>query len=344
MKTADASTQKEKKELTPTQQKVKVALNWTVNVLCIVLIIFALIVAIFTIVRSTNGENITKFGNKCYFNVVTDSMAPTFSPDDVIIADYYQGNASDLKVGQVVTFKSSRSVNGTSYEYYNTHRIIRIIKNNQGAVTDIRTRGDNQDGSWQDIAAAIKRGENPDMGKTEKILASDIVATWGSVDDEGNFTSGKLLKGCGAFSNFLQDPESGKTRFFCIVVLPLILLFVIYAFVLVLALIIAKIENNKKVAGETAVTVDSLSDAEKRRLAEEYLALLRKEEDNRPATDSTEDVKTDIADTNADEATGVPAEDDSAEAPEADIDAPETESESADSEAVVNSDGEDAEK
>ena len=75
MKTADASTQKEKKELTPTQQKVKVALNWTVNVLCIVLIIFALIVAIFTIVRSTNGENITKFGNKCYFNVVTDSMA-----------------------------------------------------------------------------------------------------------------------------------------------------------------------------------------------------------------------------------------------------------------------------
>jgi len=42
-------TKKDKKELTPTQQKVKIALNWTVNILCIVLIIFALIVAIFTI-------------------------------------------------------------------------------------------------------------------------------------------------------------------------------------------------------------------------------------------------------------------------------------------------------
>ena len=40
MKLFEKSSQKEKKEHTPTQQKVKIALNWTVNVLCIILIIF----------------------------------------------------------------------------------------------------------------------------------------------------------------------------------------------------------------------------------------------------------------------------------------------------------------
>lgn len=327
MKTADTSTKKEKKELTSTQQKVKVALNWTVNIACVILIIFALIVAIFTIVRSTNSDNITKFGNNCYFNVMSDSMSPVFTENDVIIADYYEGDGSDLQVGQVITFKASIPIKGTLYESFNTHRIIKINKSGD-VVTEIITRGDNQPGTWQEVKDDQKK-----WGNYEKVLPSNVVATWGSVDKEGSFTPGRMLKGCGAFSNWLQDPESGKTNFFCVVVLPLILLFVIYAFILVRTLIIAKLENNKKVVGETAVTVDSLSDAEKRRLAEEYLASLQAAPAETPSdvvegeeapAENAEDKPSEEIEAQADEAEASESEDsskteeDGSEAPSAD--------------------------
>ncbi|MBQ9276276.1 MAG: hypothetical protein IJ226_01625, partial [Clostridia bacterium] len=65
---------------------------------------------------------------------------------------------------------------------------------------------------------------------------------------------------------------------FLVIVLPLILLFVAYAFVLVRTLIVAKLEKDKETKADTTVTVDSLSDEEKRRLAEEYLASLAKQQ------------------------------------------------------------------
>ena len=83
------------------------------------------------------------------------------------------------------------------------------------------------------------------------------------------------MKGAGFLSKWLQeDPDKTQTKFFLIIVLPLILLFVAYAFVLVRALINAKVERDKAVQADTTVTMDSLSDEEKRRLAEEYLASL----------------------------------------------------------------------
>lgn len=68
--------------------------------------------------------------------------------------------------------------------------------------------------------------------------------------------------------------------------LPLILLFVIYAFVLIRTLVIAKLENQRKVQAEQVVTVDSLSDEEKRRLAQEYLASLAKEQETSASEDA----------------------------------------------------------
>lgn len=278
-------------EVTSTKQKVKVALNWTANILCIFLIIFALIMAIFTIVRSTNDKKITKFGDNCYFHVMSDSMEPTISKKDVMIAKYYDGDGSDLKVGQIITFMYDYPINGKSYTVFNTHRIVEVVKNSVGVVTKVVTRGDNakdegkgiynSDTHWTEAISDPAR-----RGNTEEVYISNIVATWGdvNVDADGKYvyTSGKLLKGVGAFSNWIQDPVSGKTRFFCIVVLPLILLFVIYAFILVRTLIIAKIESNKQVAGENAVTLDSLSDAEKQRLFEEFAAKQKQDGEGTP--------------------------------------------------------------
>lgn len=277
---------KEKKELSPKQQKVRSILNWVATGVCIVVIVFALVVAIFTIASATNDDHLTRFGDTYYLNVASDSMDPTFSPDDVIIATALDSaNAKSLKVGQVVTYRMIISYGGNRYESFNTHRIVAIVKSEAGDVTGYVTRGDNQASSWQDAAAEYLKDTDDRnegvIGKTENVQPSSIVATWGSVSEDGTFTSGKMLKGVGGFSNWIQDTEhfgaSQKVRFFCVVVLPLILLFVIYAFILIRTIVIAKLENQRKVQAQQVVTVDSLSDEEKRRLAQEYLASLQQQ-------------------------------------------------------------------
>lgn len=282
---------KQKKELTPKQQTVKNVLNWIVNILCVILIIFALVVAIFTIIRSVNPDNITRVGDSCYFNVATDSMKPTFSADDVIIANYYDGvnsDGSDLKVGQVITFKANiRYDDGNLYESFNSHRIIHINKDDAGNVTSVRTRGDNQEGDWHN---ALEDSSSWDL---PSVPIRDIVAVWGDVDESLNFTTGKMLKGVGGLANFMQHPVHGKTRFFCIVVLPLILLFVIYAFILVRTLIIAKLEKERKVAGETAISVDAMTEEEKQQLMLQLLAAQNAKSEGaeeKPAEQPSEDV------------------------------------------------------
>lgn len=270
-----------KKELTPKQQKVRTILNWVATAVCIVIIVFALVVAIFTISSTTNDRHLMQFGDTIYMNVASDSMKPTFTANDVIITQAFNKDTdiSKIKVGQVITFETTASSSGGAvYRIYNTHRIVKINYTDETntVVRTVVTRGDNQDGTWKEAAEELAK-ENPSRdvyGRTETVSVDAIVATWG--DGE---TSGKMLKGCGAFSNWIQDTEhfgdSQKVRFFCVVVLPLILLFVIYAFVLIRTLVIAKIENQRKIASEQVVTVDSLSDEEKRRLAQEYLASLQ---------------------------------------------------------------------
>lgn len=291
-----------KKERTPQQQKAMTILNWVATAVCIVVIVFALVVAIFTIAGTTNDDHLMRFGDKIYLNVASDSMEPTFDTSDVIIATAfdYQKQISELKVGQVITFKTTARSGGATYEIFNTHRIVRINFAEDGkTVRNFTTRGDNSKSgdkdnstiSWQDAVA------QNNLGLTETVAPSNVVATWGSVDENGNFVEGKMLKGVGGFSNWIQDTEnfgaSRKTRFFCVVVLPLILLFVIYAFILVRTLVVAKLENQRKVQSEQVITVDSLSDEEKRRLAQEYLASLQAQTGGDASNTKADDAKTD---------------------------------------------------
>ncbi|MBR4800149.1 MAG: signal peptidase I [Clostridia bacterium] len=278
-KLANIFSKKEKKELTPKQQKTRTILNWVVNIVSIIIIVFALVVAILTIVRVSNKNKVTSLFGNVYMTVLTDSMEPTFNAGDVLIANEYNGDGRDLKVGQVITFK--RTING--YESFNTHRILKIEASATGV--RIRTRGDNQydaNGNWLDWHDYVDNQENANLDIHPIYNMEDIVAVWGDVSEDGSgnivFTPGKRLKGAGFLSKWLQEnPEKQQTRFFLIIVLPLIVLFVAYAFILVRALINAKVEKEKAVQADTTVTVDSLSDEEKRRLAEEYLASLKQQ-------------------------------------------------------------------
>lgn len=314
-----------KKERTPQQQKAMTILNWVATAVCIVVIVFALVVAIFTIAGTTNDDHLMRFGDKIYLNVASDSMEPTFDTSDVIIATAfdYQKQISELKVGQVITFKTTARSGAATYEIFNTHRIVRINFAEDGkTVRNFTTRGDNSKSgdkdnstiSWQDAVA------QNNLGLTETVAPSNVVATWGSVDENGNFVEGKMLKGVGGFSNWIQDTEnfgaSRKTRFFCVVVLPLILLFVIYAFILVRTLVVAKLENQRKVQSEQVITVDSLSDEEKRRLAQEYLASLQAQTGGDTSDTQAEDVKTDETSTDKSDSSDISDDNASEDKPE----------------------------
>ena len=314
-----------KKERTPQQQKVMTILNWVATAVCIVVIVFALVVAIFTIAGTTNDDHLMRFGDKIYLNVASDSMEPTFDTSDVIIATAfdYQKQISELKVGQVITFKTTARSGGATYEIFNTHRIVRINFAEDGkTVRNFTTRGDNSKSgdkdnstiSWQDAVA------QNNLGLTETVAPSNVVATWGSVDENGNFVEGKMLKGVGGFSNWIQDTEnfgaSRKTRFFCVVVLPLILLFVIYAFILVRTLVVAKLENQRKVQSEQVITVDSLSDEEKRRLAQEYLASLQAQTGGDASDTKADYAKTDETSTDKSDSSDISDDNASEDKPE----------------------------
>lgn len=314
-----------KKERTPQQQKAMTILNWVATAVCIVVIVFALVVAIFTIAGTTNDDHLMRFGDKIYLNVASDSMEPTFDTSDVIIATAfdYQKQISELKVGQVITFKTTARSGGATYEIFNTHRIVRINFAEDGkTVRNFTTRGDNSKSgdkdnstiSWQDAVA------QNNLGLTETVAPSNVVATWGSVDENGNFVEGKMLKGVGGFSNWIQDTEnfgaSRKTRFFCVVVLPLILLFVIYAFILVRTLVVAKLENQRKVQSEQVITVDSLSDEEKRRLAQEYLASLQAQTGGDASDTKADDAKTDETSTDKSDSSDISDDNASEDKPE----------------------------
>lgn len=316
-----------KKERTPQQQKAMTILNWVATAVCIVVIVFALVVAIFTIAGTTNDDHLMRFGDKIYLNVASDSMEPTFSTSDVIIANSFNldSQLDELKIGQVITFKTTSG----SHYVLNTHRIVKINRKDDGSIRDFTTRGDNSKSgnrdnstiSWQDAVA------QNDLGPTETVNPKNIVAVWGSVDENGNFTAGKMLKGAGTFANWIQDVgvdkqgvmhygENMKTRFFCVVVLPLILLFVIYAFILVRTLVVAKLEKQRKVQSEQVITVDSLSDEEKRRLAQEYLASLQAQTGGDASDTKADDAKTDETSTDKSDSSDISDDNASEDKPE----------------------------
>ena len=283
---------KEKKQLTPQQQKVRNILGWVASALCVVIIVIALIISIMTITRTTGEKGVAHIGGNAFMPVQTDSMEPTFATGDLIITKIYEGDGSDLKVGQVITYKVRVNAGGTLVEIFKTHRILEI--SNTNGTLRFKVVGDNP---------------NPQDGANgaDFVYVNEVVATWGTpatpIDSNGDgeydsfdipeSTHGKNMGKIGVFINWLQG---NRTNYFLVIVLPLILMFVIYAYILIRSFVIAKLAKTKEEAASSA-TVDGLSEEDKRRLAEEYLAELArrqleeqaKAQADTPATENTDE-------------------------------------------------------
>ena len=281
---------KEQKELTPQQQKVRTILGWVASALCVVIIVIALVISIMTITRTTGEKGVANIAGNAFMPVQTDSMEPTFDKGDLIITKIYEGDGSDLKVGQVITYRKVVSSNGTLIEIFVTHRISDIGIDANGKVNSFKVVGDNP--NPQDGAAS-----------TETVPVSNIVATWGSpatpIDSDGdgeydsfNVTKDSMGKNMGKIGVFINWLQGNRTNYFLVIVLPLILMFVVYAYILIRSFVIAKLAKTKEEAVASTATVDGLSEEDKRRLAEEYLAELARrqleaEQSTAPAEDAT---------------------------------------------------------
>lgn len=256
---------KTKKQLSPAQQKVKTVFGWVVSVLSVIIIILALAVSILTITRTaeedSGGKGIANIFGYAFMPVQSDSMSGTFEEDDLIIAKVYEGDGSDIKVGQVITFKSSRYINGANYVYYNTHRVVEVVGSQNGY--RFYTKGDNEE------------------SRDTNFVTTDIIrATWGTpaemtADDTFNVTEETKGSNWGQVGKVINWLQNDSTNYILVVVLPLILLFVVYAFILIRTLVINKIAKVREAAANVVpLTVEGLSEEDKRRLAEEYLASL----------------------------------------------------------------------
>lgn len=105
-------------------------------------VFLVVVVAVMLVQRNSGGETVI-FGYRMY-DVLTDSMSGTIEPGEVIISKTVE-DVSTLKVGDIITFKAP---NG---DYNETHRIIEIVYNEDGAIDYFRTKGDNsaQADNWQ---------------------------------------------------------------------------------------------------------------------------------------------------------------------------------------------------
>lgn len=169
-----------------------------INVLLWGLLIFALLVTI-AVFSSEKNNGVSQLFGFMPMSVESDSMAPTFNKEDLIIVreidDLY-----DLKKDDVITFYTI--IDGQ--RQLNTHRIVEVNKVDQSI--SFTTKGDaNQ------------------IEDSLQAYSSDIVGKW----------TGVRIKGFGKVLDFMRT----KKGFFICIVIPMALFFLFELYKFIVALI-----------------------------------------------------------------------------------------------------------
>lgn len=123
------------KTMKSNQSKAKKIYNAVSTVIVALIFVFMIVVVAVMLVQKNNGGETELFGYRMY-DVLTDSMSGTIEPGDVIMCKSVE-DVNALQVGDIITFKAP---NGN---YNETHRIIEIVKNDDGTVKYFKTKGDN---------------------------------------------------------------------------------------------------------------------------------------------------------------------------------------------------------
>lgn len=210
----------------------------------IVVLILAVSILIVTLSLTSKSSGVPNVFGVAPLSVLTGSMEDTINTCDLIFCEVTNDPSYEYKKGDIVTFH--KDINGKSE--LNTHRIVEVVKDDN--ITYYRTQGDNK-----------KTNPEPDE---ELQTSSSIVAKY----------TGTKIGGVGNFLSFIRT----QLGFFLCVLLPMIIFFVYEAVRVVLNLLAY---NKEKTLEEAKLAVDSaeLTEEQKKRAIEEYLASVGENQD-----------------------------------------------------------------
>ena len=209
------------------------------NIIIDVLVVLVMVISAIVVICSltTNSSGVANIFGIAPLSVVSNSMEPTFSENDLLLSKVTNDPWMNYEVGDIVTFQATID----DQEVFNTHRIVAIEERN--GLKYYKTQGDNKE-------------TNPTPDKKLR-KAEDIVAKW----------EGTKVPAIGGFFRFIRT----QLGFFLCILLPMIIFFV-YEAIRVILNIIAY--NKEKAAEEAAAAVanSELTEEQKQRAIAEYLA------------------------------------------------------------------------
>ena len=248
-------------------KKYKKILKIALNVFIWIFVVFSLVMTVLALAAQSNADGVPSLGGKCFLTVSSDSMAPTFNRNDMLIGEMLDNDQKmSLQPGEVITFHADLDGNGSME--LNSHRIVSINYDAEGAVESYVTKGDN---------------EKTNMSADEEpVKWQFVIAKW----------SGKKVAAIGGFISFLQQPKG----FLITIVFPLIVFFLYELYVFIKSLLSIKAKKAEEAPKLTAQEEEEI----KRKAIEEYLKQQQQKEENAPepiaAQQSVENVEEPVAD------------------------------------------------
>lgn len=213
--------------------KAKKVIKIVVNVLLWLFLAFALFTTIMALAAQgdESGEP-SLFGNYM-LTVESDSMSPTFKQGDIILCTKLSNaEKENLKEGDVITYRFTKD----GKPALNTHRIVQVLRDSNGKVSQFVTKGDNK--------------ETNTLIDDFSPSASAVIARW----------DGTKLNGLGNVLIFLQS----STGFLVCIVIPMILFFLYEVYRFIRTLLAVKNEGKKVITAEDEALI-------KQKAVEEYL-------------------------------------------------------------------------
>ena len=219
------------------KSKVAKIINTIVDIIVVLILIVSILMVVLSLTTKSSGvPNIFGYSP---MSVESYSMEPTINKGDLIIGKVTKDMDYEYKVGDIVTFP----IEIQGVQTFNTHRIIEVIEDD--GITYYKTQGDNKD-------------TNP-IADEDMQTSDSIVAVY----------TGAKIPAIGNFFGFIRT----QLGFFLCVLLPMILFFVYEAIRVIMNLLAYNKEKTLAEAQE-AVQNAELTEEQKQRAIEEYLASL----------------------------------------------------------------------
>lgn len=224
------------------KQKIGKILNVVVDIIVVLILIVSVLVATLSITSKSSGvPNILGIAP---LSVQSSSMSGTFEVGDLIFCKVTNDPSIKYEKDDIVTFP----IEIQGVETLNTHRIVDVIEDDNN--TYYQTMGDNKD--------------------TNPVADEDLQTSYTIV---AKYT-GVKIGGLGTVLSFLRT----QLGFFLCVLLPMIIFF-LYEAVRVVLNVIAYNKEKALEEAKTAVASSELTEEQKKKAIEEYLASLNENKD-----------------------------------------------------------------